>query len=109
MLLNSELLVSLIFTLTFIPHVMMLFCVLYRVLQRFLTVSLTVLSLSSDSLFINLFSASLLTESDSNRLQLTLVIMINHNLCFEILTDCTSFHFEILFAVSDLLLHNVAN
>ena len=41
-----------------------------------LPVSLTVLSLSSDSLFIKLFSASLLTESDSNKLQLTLVMMM---------------------------------
>ena len=35
MLLNSGLLASCIVTLTFIPHVMMLFWVLYRVLQRF--------------------------------------------------------------------------
>ena len=35
MLLNSELFASLMITLTFIPHVMMLFRVLYRVLQRF--------------------------------------------------------------------------
>ena len=35
MLLNSEFLASLIITLTFIPHVTMLFWVLYRVLQRF--------------------------------------------------------------------------
>ena len=89
---------------------MILFWVLHRVLQRFNCHSRCVeLSLSSDSLFIKLFSASLLTESDSNRLQLTLMMMMNHKLCFEIVTDCTSFHFEILFAVSNLLLHIVAN
>ena len=56
MLLNSELLASLIITLTFIPHVMMLFWVLYRVLQRFNCLSRCVEFVQRQSLYQTLLS-----------------------------------------------------
>ena len=56
MLLNSELLASLIITLTFIPHVMMLFWVLYHVLQRFNCPSRCVEFVQRQSLYQTLLS-----------------------------------------------------
>ena len=65
MLLNFELLASLIITLTFIPHVMMLFWVLYRVLQRFDCLSRCVEFVQRQSLYQTLLSFT----SDRIRLQ----------------------------------------
>ena len=67
MLLNSELLASFISTLTFIPHVMMLFWVLYCVLQRFNCLSRCVEFVQRQSLYQTLLSFT----SDRIRLQQT--------------------------------------
>ena len=67
MLLNSELLASWIVTLTFIPHVMMLFWVLCRVLQRFNCLSRCVEFVQRQSLYQTLVSFT----SDRIRLQQT--------------------------------------
>ena len=67
MLLNSELLASLMITLTFIPHVMMLFWVLYHVLQRFKCLSRCVEFVQRQPLYQNLLSFT----SDRIRLQQT--------------------------------------
>ena len=67
MLLNSELLASCLITLTFIPHVMMLFWVLYRVLQRFKCLSHCVEFVQRQSLYQTLLSFT----SDRIRLQQT--------------------------------------
>ena len=67
MLLNSEHLASCIITLTFIPHVMMLFWVLYRVLQRFNCLSCCVEFVQRQSLYQTLLSFT----SDRIRLQQT--------------------------------------
>ena len=73
MLLNSEFLASLIVTLTFIPHVMMLFWVLYRVLQRFNCLSRCVEFVQRQSLYQTLLSFT----SDRIRLQQTAADTIN--------------------------------
>ena len=65
--LNFELLASLIITLTFIPHVMMLFWVLYHVLQRFNCLSRCVEFIQRQSLYQTLLSFT----SDRIRLQQT--------------------------------------
>ena len=75
MLLNSELLASLIFTLTFIPHVMMLFWVLYRVLQRFNCLSHCVEFVQRQSLYQSLLSFT----SDRIRLQQTAADTSDHD------------------------------
>ena len=67
MLLNSELLASCLITLTFIPHVVMLFWVLYRVLQRFKCLSHCVEFVQRQSLYQTLISFT----SDRIRLQQT--------------------------------------
>ena len=67
MLLNSELLASCIITLTFIPHVMMPFWVLYRVLQRFNCLSHCVEFVQRQPLYQTLLSFT----SDRIRLQQT--------------------------------------
>ena len=67
MLLNSELLASFISTLTFIPHVMMLFWVLYCVLQKFNCLSRCVEFVQRQSLYQTLLSFT----SDRIRLQQT--------------------------------------
>ena len=67
MLLNSELLASFISTLTFIPHVMMLFWVLYCVLQRFNCLSRCVEFVQRQSPYQTLLSFT----SDRIRLQQT--------------------------------------
>ena len=67
MLLNSELLASCIITLTFIPHIIMLLWVLYRVLQRFNCLSHCVEFVQRQSLYQTLLSFT----SDRIRLQQT--------------------------------------
>ena len=67
MLLNSKLLASCIITLTFIPHVMMLFWVLYPVLQRFNCLSRCVEFVQQQSLYQTFLSFT----SDRIRLQQT--------------------------------------